>query len=306
MTERQISSAVVTGCTGVLGSALCRELAENGIKVYAVCRPGSSRIKNIPVHENITVIELDAGDIEKLPGILGGGADAFYHLAWGATLGGGRNDVDAQINNISMTISAVHAAKRLGSSVFIGAGSQAEYGRVSEPLRPDTPCFPENAYGMAKLCAGEMSRLECGKLGLDHIWIRVLSIYGCADHENTLVSTVMRDLADGVSPKLTAGEQTWDYLYADDAAEAFRLAAVRGKNGAVYPLGSGKPEKLRDYIETIRRIMHSDIVPGYGSIPYSEKQVMYLAADISSLTDDTGWLPETSFGDGIRKMLKKL
>lgn len=72
---------------------------------------------------------------------------------------------------------------------FVGAGSQAEYGRVNHALTPDTPCFPENGYGMAKLCAGQMSRVECEKLGLVHIWPRILSVYGPYDGKNAMITT---------------------------------------------------------------------------------------------------------------------
>ena len=44
----KIKSAVVTGPTGVIGSALVRYLAEKGIDTYAVCHPGSARNRDIP------------------------------------------------------------------------------------------------------------------------------------------------------------------------------------------------------------------------------------------------------------------
>lgn len=85
-------------------------------------------------------------------------ADAFFHLAWAHTIGAGRNDMPAQIENIRYTIDAVRTAAAMGCRVFVGTGSQAEYGRVDGVLRADTPTNPENGYGMAKLCAGQMSR----------------------------------------------------------------------------------------------------------------------------------------------------
>ena len=50
---------------------------------------------------------------------------------------------------------------KLGCYKFIGAGSQAEYGRVEGKLTALTLTFPENGYGIAKLCAGQMSRILC-------------------------------------------------------------------------------------------------------------------------------------------------
>lgn len=299
-TNRTIRRAVITGPTGGIGTALCRCLTEHGVTVYAVCRPGSPRIAALPASPLLHVVECGAGELERLPGLLPAGADAFFHFAWAHTIGAGRNDMPAQTDNIRFTIDAVRAAKALGCKVFLGAGSQAEYGRVEGSLKPETPCFPEHGYGMAKLCAGQMSRVECERLGLDHIWVRILSVYGPRDGEATMISGTIRKLLAGEVPALTPGEQLWDYLYADDAAAAFYLAAVKGRSGAVYPLGSGQARPLREYVELLRDAVDPSLSLGFGQVPYGPRQVMHLQADISALRADTGFAPAVSFEEGIR------
>lgn len=306
MIDRQISKAVITGPTGGIGTALCMELAQNGVQVFAVCRPGSQRAGAIGEHPNITRVFCDAGQLEQLPQLIPGGADAFYHFAWTHTIGPGRNDIPAQIENIRYTVEAVRAAAAMGCKVFLGAGSQAEYGRVEGLLTPATPCFPENGYGMAKLCAGQMSRLECQKLGLDHIWTRILSIYGPGDGPNTMISGVIAQLLRGEKPALTQGIQKWDYLYSGDAARAFRLIARHGVSGSVYPLGSGEARQLREYICILRDQIDARLPLGFGEIPYSPLQVMHLQADITTLRADTGFSPSTSFESGIIKTIASM
>lgn len=230
--------------------------------------------------------------------------DAFFHLGWGQTTGEGRNDMSAQIGNIQYTLDAVHAAARLGCHVFLGAGSQAEYGRVEGPLCSDTPCFPENGYGMAKLCAGQMSRIECQKFGIRHEWVRILSVYGPYDGKNSMISSVIRTLLHGEKPALTMGEQQWDYLFAEDAAEALFRAALHGSDGKIYPLGSGRAQPLCKYICELRDQIDPSLPLGFGDVPYQEKQVMNLQADISQLTQDTGWVPCTPFSVGIQKTIQ--
>ena len=300
--ERTIKSAVVTGPTGAVGTALCRYMAERGIAVFAVIRPGSARAEHLREIKGVELVECDAAALESLPGLIPA-ADAFFHLAWAKTTGQGRNDMPAQIDNIRYTVDAVRAAKALDCKVFVGAGSQAEYGRVDHALTPDTPCFPENGYGMAKLCAGQMSRTECARLGIDHVWPRILSVYGPYDGENALIPALIRKLLKGERMSLTAGEQIWDYLYAGDAAEALLLLALRGKNGAVYPLGSGNARPLREYIEALRDAIDPALPLGLGEVSYGEKQVMHLEADISALNKDTGFAPATDFRTGVRKTI---
>ena len=305
MNLRSIRTAVVTGPTGAVGTALCKKLLDEGVTVYAVIRPNSARASALPKHENLHTVACDAACLNELPALMEGvRADAFYHFAWAHTTGAGRNDMPAQILNIQYTIDAVRAAHALGCSVFIGAGSQAEYGRVEGVLHADTPAFPENGYGMAKLCAGQMSRTECGALGLDHVWVRILSVYGPRDGMGSMVSSTIRKLLTGECPDLTEGVQKWDFLYSEDAADALYRCAVSGRNGAVYPLGGGRAIPLRDYIVEMRDAIDPQLPLGFGKIPYGPLQVMHLEADISGLTRDTGFTPAVPFEKGIRQTIE--
>lgn len=304
MKERKISKAVVTGPTGAIGTALCLELANSGIEVYAVCRPDSNRTSSIPENKLIHKVFCDLSSLGNLSQLIEDGADAFYHFGWAHTIGDGRNDMHAQIKNIQYTIDAVNAAADLGCKIFIGAGSQAEYGRVDGVLKPETACNAENGYGIAKLCAGNMSRIEAHKRGLEHIWVRILSVYGPNDSSLTMISSVIKQLSDGEKPKLTKGEQLWDYLYSEDAALAFRLIAQHGVSDKTYVLGSGTAKPLKEYILELRDIISPELPLGFGEIPYSKGQVMHLQADISELQNDTGFSPQVDFSRGIIKTIK--
>lgn len=298
--KREIKRAVITGPTGAIGRALCAELAANGIEVIAVIRPASARADAIPTHARIRTVECDMSALSRLSELIPEGADAFYHFAWAHTTGAGRNDMQAQLENVRFALDAVRAAHLLGCSVFVGAGSQAEYGRVEGKLSAKTPCFPENGYGIAKLCAGQMTRIECEKYGLDHVWARVLSVYGPGDTRTSMISSVILSLLEGKKPSLTAGEQLWDYLYSGDAARAFRLMAQKGVSGKVYPLGGGSAKPLREYVFALRDAVDPALPLGIGDVPYAPLQVMHMEADISELTADTGFLPTVDFETGIR------
>ncbi len=283
--------------------ALINELISRDIEVLVFTRAASARSGRIPDHKLVRKIdcpldkmrELDLGE-EKY--------DMFFHLAWEGTTGAARNDMQLQTRNIKHTMDAVALAKRLGCTVFMGAGSQAEYGRVSEKLGAATPTFPENGYGMAKLCAGQMSRVMCRELSMRHIWIRILSVYGPYDGENSLITSTIRKLLDGEQTSFTAGEQAWDYMYSADAAKAMVELAKKGKDGGIYCLGSGKTRELREYIEIMRDKIDPNARLGLGDVPYAQGQVMYLCADVNDLVADTGYAPSTEFEDGIDRVIE--
>lgn len=260
---------VITGVTGAVGMALLEKYRSEGWEVLAVCRKGSGRNSRIPSDPKITVIETDLSRLDQVEPLDQKPYGVFYHLAWGGTFGADREDVLLQLKNIEGTLKAVTLAKRLGCSVFIGTGSQAEYGRTDAALRPDTPAFPESGYGMAKLCAGQMSRKACEQQGIRHVWVRILSVYGPFDGAGTMVSTALRRMLRGEDCAFTKAEQLWDFLYSADAADALYRIGQRPLHGRVYCLGSGQALPLKEYILKIKALTQSSSAVKFGEIPYS-------------------------------------
>ena len=142
----------------------------------------------------------------------------------------------------------------------------------------------------------------CKSLGMRHNWVRILNVYGPNDGENTLISYVMRELKAGRFPELTKCEQIWDYIFADDAADAILAIAERGKDGKAYPLGSGKGRILSEYVEDILTILNPSVEIKYGAKDYYPHQPMHLVADIKDLTKDTGWKPVWEFNKGLERI----
>lgn len=305
-----MNSIIITGPTGAIGHALIEKCIEEHTEVYAVCRCNSTRKNTIPVHPLVHVVECSLDDLSQLVDILPQRCDAFYHFAWAGTTGEGRNDMYLQNQNVKFSLDAVELCKAINCKTFIGAGSQAEYGRVEGVLTPYTPVFPENGYGMAKLCTGQMTRVRCQQYGIYHIWARILSIYGPYDGENTMIVSAIRKLLCHKHAEFTKGEQMWDYLYSGDAANAMYLLGYKGIDGKTYCIGSGNAIPLKQYIETLRdEIAYlssrhpSEFKLGFGDIPYAANQIMYLCADISELKSDTGFIPKVSFTEGIRNTI---
>lgn len=291
--------AVITGATGAVGMALVSALINKNCEVLVLCRPGSARNERLGDIEGVRIAECSLSDLKHYESCES--YDVFFHLGWAGTTGQARNDMYLQNKNVKYTLDAVNLAHRLGCSVFVGAGSQAEYGRVSGTLSSKTPTEPENGYGIAKLTAGRMSRILCSELGIKHVWARILSVYGEYDGENSMVMSTINKILNGSVPEFTPAEQVWDYMYSADAAEALIAVAERGRDGATYCLGGGDPKRLYEYIEMIRDAVNKKAELGIGRLPYSNNQVMYLSADISELTNDTGFVPRYSFNEGIAK-----
>ena len=157
-----MENVVITGATSMIGIAIIEECLKHDVKkIYAVARPRSSRLGRLPADKRITIIELDSCQYANLADRISAPCDVFYHIAW-SNSGTGRNqDVYGQAQNILNTLNALRAAKSLRCSKFIGAGSQAEYGRLDiEKIAPDSPASPVQPYGIAKYAAGKYAPTE--------------------------------------------------------------------------------------------------------------------------------------------------
>ncbi len=293
---------VITGPTGAIGMALIKKCLEQNKEVLAICHRGSKRIEQIPKDDRIKIIEVDLQDYGNLNIDIHDNYEVFIHLAWNGTFGDTRNDMRLQSDNIKYTLDAIELAHRLGCKTFIGAGSQAEYGRVNKPLRPDTPTFPENGYGIAKLAAGHMSRIRCEQLGIKHIWARIFSVYGPYDGEYTMVMSTLKKMLAGEETHFTAGDQIWDYLYSEDAADMILNLAETAKHGTIYCVASGDSRPLKDYIQDMYEATGCKARLGLGDIPYNDRQVMCLCVDNEHILPGK----RTPFIEGIKETICQL
>lgn len=324
----------LTGATGTLGVSIVNQCIEDGIEVIAFVNPGSSNINRLPKSDLVTIVPLSLDSMGDMVANLADDmkadlednssegsprsqlkelkADAFIHLAWGSTNRAVRNNMKPQVDNIRYSLDSVELAAALGCSVYVGAGSQAEYGRYSVAINEETVPHPESAYGMAKLCSGQMTRSLCKDKGMRHVWPRIFSTYGPNSQETTIINYTIKSILRNERPSLTGCDQMWDFIYVDDAARALLLLADEGKDGEVYNIASGKINKMKDYIlmtatEVSRKLSLSGSMEnniGFGDVPYNDNTVMHLEGDISKISSQLGFVPMIDFEEGIRRTVE--
>lgn len=293
---------VVAGGSSSIGLALIDLCIKNNVYVTVLARPNSPRNQRIPKHSLVRCVDFSLGE----PISIEAEGAVFYHLAWEGTDKVSRLDPGIQVKNVAATIELVNLAHRAGCRVFVGTGSQAEYGRVDGLITPASPCAPDTAYGAAKYAAGKLGALQAERTGLSFMWARVFSVYGGWDPEHTMLVSLINNILQGKEMPLTACGQIWDYLYADDAAQALFLLGKKGRAGQVYHIASGAARPLREYIEDIKTcVPRADLIK-VGAVPYPPLQVMNLHPDISGLVSDTGFEPQVSFKEGFKRMFRQI
>jgi nucleoside-diphosphate-sugar epimerase len=189
-----------------------------------------------------------------------------FHLGWQGVTAAFRNDPTQITANVRGSLDLWEAVNAAGTCrVWVGVGSQAEYGRVAEdmPLSEDLPAIPETNYGLAKHCVALLTERLCALADMRFVWLRLLATYGPRDDERHLIPSVIRQLLAGQRPALTPGEQRWDYLYVDDAIDALWRVATNPDASGTFVLGSGEACMVRSLVERIRDTINPALPLGW-------------------------------------------
>jgi nucleoside-diphosphate-sugar epimerase len=291
----------VTGATGFLGSYVAADLLAQKHDVAVLVRPGRNPWRLADISDRLEPIEgtLDNPDAWK-DRLVSFAPDAVVHLAWRGVDGNERNSTDQARNIVDATALAKLSAYA-GARVFIGAGSQAEYGPYDRAIVESDMPRPTTLYGIAKLASGMMTERGCADCGLRFVWLRIFSTYGPKDRESWLIPNLIRTLRAEGHMALTACEQRWGFLHVRDAAAAVSLAAANPEAKGVYNVGSPDAPRLRETVTQLRNLIGTGEL-GFGEIPYRPDQVMVLAANVTRLRS-LGWQVTIPLDEGMRETL---
>ena len=121
-----MEKVIITGADGFVGSYTVKHFLNNGKKVLALDMGETAR--RLEFHPNLTYIQCDITDIKGMMAkIPAGEYDTFIHFAWAGSAGPARVDYNLQMQNALNTVEALKAAKELGCTRFVCAGSIMEY-----------------------------------------------------------------------------------------------------------------------------------------------------------------------------------
>ncbi|CCW35480.1 nucleoside-diphosphate-sugar epimerase [Chthonomonas calidirosea] len=295
---------LLTGATGFIGAHTLRKLLEEGQTVAILLRPTSDPWRIQDLLDRVTVLYGDLTHPQALASQLKPfQPEAIVHLAWQGVVNTQRNDVSQIFENIPTSLELIRLSAEAGCKHWIGLGSQAEYGPANRILSEDMPTSPTTLYGSSKLALRYLAEGLCNFYGMRFVWLRLFSAYGPMDSPHWLIPYLILTLLKGEHPKLTKGEQLWDYIFVSDVAEAICTVLREQQARGVFNLGSGEARPLRTIIETIRDNIDPSLNLGFGEVPYRPDQVMHLQADIGRLKA-IGWEPKTPLEQGLKQTVE--
>lgn len=296
---------VVTGGTGFIGSWLIKELLRHRIEVLALVR--DKQTVKPEVLENgrlLKLVEYNTDDfyaLEKENRKI----DAFYHLAWAGVSTKQKNDAKLQMENLHFSMEMLEYAKKIGASRFLGMGTVAEYAFSENTIEANgSRQTPNDMYGAAKTSAHYMLETYARIMDMPFNWVVLPSTYGEGRRDDNIITYTITSLLRGERPSYGMLMQMWDFLYVAEVARALRLIGEKGISGKTYGIGSGVYRQLKDYIVKVRDIIDPSLELGIGDMPALSDKAFSSCVNIYELVKDTGFEPEVTFEEGIRKTIE--
>lgn len=294
---------IVTGGTGFIGSWLILELLNNGYDVTVIVRNKHKLLSEIRENKKCRYIEKAIEDLSEEDFEKNVIYDTFFHLAWGGVSSELKNNINLQLNNVTMSIKALEICHKISCRRFIASGTVAEYALCEDIMDLNAKQTPNDMYGAAKVSAHFFLDTRARQLSQPFIWLVIPSTFGERRNDSNILAYTIKTLLKGEKPLYGNLEQMWDFLYVGEVVRAIRCIAERGIPGKVYGIGSGSYRTLKEYIVQIRDIINPNLDLGIGCIPSMSQQTFSSCVNIYDLIKDTGFIPKISFDEGIRKTI---
>ncbi len=295
--------AIVTGATGFIGSWLVERLLADGVEVYALVRDKVKAKQILGERAQIHIMEYQPDDMNNLTKEMFGQIDVMYHLAWGGVSNQLKSDIDLQLANVKYSIEAIKFAKRIQCGKFVAAGTVAEYALSDNIMDVYSRQTPNDIYGASKVASHYYLDVLSRELDQNFIWSLLPSTYGERRNDNNIITYTIKTLLRGETPKFGHLEQMWDFLYVSDVVWALSLIGKYGISGKTYGIGSGIYKPLKDYIITIRDIIDPTLQLDIGTRKDMSEKTFSSCVNIYELIKDTGFSPQVSFEDGIKRTI---
>jgi UDP-glucuronate 4-epimerase len=309
--------ALITGGAGFIGSHVVDLLLGEGWEVTVVDNfdpfydPQIKRQNIAPhlSHPNYRLVEIDIRDLEALREHLSGEYDVIVHLAAKA---GVRPSVLDPVSyyevNVRGTLNLLELAKEWGVRQFVFASSSSVYGaNPNLPWRENDPLLlPVSPYGATKLAGETLGRVYSHLHGIRFIALRIFTAYGPRQRPDLAIHKFARLMLQGKPvPIYGDGSACRDYTYIDDLVLGIRAAMdYEGAPFEVFNLGSGRPITVLEVVRSLEKVL--GIKARIEHLPLPAGDVPYTCANVERAARLLGYIPKTSFGEGLIRFVKSL
>jgi nucleoside-diphosphate-sugar epimerase len=188
-------------------------------------------------------------------------------------------------------------------SAYLHAGSSSEYGDNASGPSEQARFAPNSHYAVSKVAAANLLYYYGKKKGFPCVNLRLYSVYGPLEDSSRLIPNLVKHGIGGKYPEFVDPNVSRDFLYIDDAVEAFidiALNFTADDYGSSFNIGTGQKTTIKDCAVLAKDIFSIPHEPDF-SMPSRDWDVTDWYANISEVRSRIGWAPRTHFREGIVK-----
>jgi dTDP-glucose 4,6-dehydratase len=304
-----MSTCLVTGGAGFLGSHLCDELLRRGNRVICVDNYETGSLANIE-HIRTPDFRVLHADIIQ-PYTVDEPVDFVYHLASPASpidylrLPLHTLKVGSHGTHHTLGLAKLHRAR------FLIASTSEVYGDPHEHPQRETywghvnPIGPRGVYDEAKRYAEALTMAYHRQQGVDTAIVRIFNTYGprMRPADGRAIPTFLRQaLQHRPITVFGDGSQTRSFCYVEDLIRGMIALAESGYHE---PVNVGNPDEftLLELAETVVELTESRSEIVFEALPIDDPQQR--RPDISLAREVLGWAPEINLRDGLRRTIEE-
>lgn len=299
---------LITGGAGFIGSHVADLMSTHGHEICALdnlYELGGGRREHIAASARFE--QVDIRDAAALGAVF----DSFQpevvcHLAAQTSVARSARipDIDADINVLG-TLRVLNECLKAKTRKVVFASTAATYGTIDHlPANEETPQRPISPYGMTKLIDEQYLGFFARHHGLEYAILRYTNVYGPRQNphgEGGVVAIFTGKFVSKDTVQINGdGDQTRDFIYVGDVAEANLLSLERGANQA-YVIGTGVRTSVNDIYRALARITGFEAPAVHAPPRPGEARDNY--CDPAKALVDLGWEARTTLEDGLRRTL---
>jgi len=308
-----MATHLITGGAGFIGSHLVDLLACAGEQVMVFDNLSSGCRSNLPVLDNVSLVEADILDEPALANALRG-ADVVYHLAAAISVAESVNDPRVCLrNNVDGTFYLLEAARQAGVKRVVLASSCAVYGDATPPPVGEMSALsPQSPYAASKAMDESLAEAFFHSYGLETVCLRFFNVYGPRQRADSGYAAAIPIFVDRLLRGLPAmifgdGLQTRDFVHVRDVARALKLAGEVSpealKQSRVFNVASGEPTSILQLLDALRQGGLS--APDHQFLPARPGEVRHSYGRTKRAQDVLGFSAEIGIAAGLQELIAK-
>lgn len=304
-----MANILVVGNEGFLGDVLVGKLKRDnnlvvGLEKETNARRGLKNLPDIPVKGDVR----DPNIVRRI--LIEYGITQVYHLAcWPIVRDCSDDPLTTFDINVNGTVNLLEQARKYGRSLdrIVISTSDKAFGNAPVPYTEDSPLNPLFMYDTSKACQQLIGLTFAHNYGMPVKIVASGNFYGPGDlHLSRVIPKTITRLAQGKKAMLweDSEDHVREFIYIDDAADAFISVGKKGKEGEVYCCGTNEYLTMRALMEKICVIMGKDPRKNIEVVgrPVSLMELKEQYLDSKKIRD-LGWTPKTRLDEGLRETI---